>query len=208
MKTILVYGDSNSHGTPPLRGLPAEGRHPKPDRWPEVMAAALGAGFDVITDGLPGRTTVHEDHVEGGARNGAAVLPSSLHAHKPLDLVIIMLGTNDLKKRFSVSSWEVARSVARLIGIVNAQGLGCDVMVVSPVPVRETGTLTEVFAGAEARQAGLDAHLEDVARDAGAGFFAAGSVAQVSDVDGVHLAIGAHRALGAAMADVVKARLG
>ncbi len=204
--TILVFGDSNSHGTPPLASLPASGRHNKADRWPEVMGDVLGA--EVITDGLPGRTTVHDDPVEGGARNGAAVLLSSLHAHKPLDLVILMLGTNDLKMRFSVSAWEIARSVMRLVEITQAEAVARDVMVVAPAPVRETGILAEVFAGAEARQVGLVDHLKAMAKAAGIGFFEAGSVVETSQIDGVHLDVAAHHTLGRAMADAVRRRLG
>ncbi len=203
--TILVFGDSNSHGTPPLASLPAEGRHAKADRWPEVMAMELGR--EVITDGLPGRTTVHDDPVEGGARNGAAVLLSSLHAHKPLDLVIIMLGTNDLKSRFSVSAWEIARSVERLVGMVRQEGVAKDVMVVAPAPVRETGVLREVFAGAEHRQTGLSEHLAAMAETSGFGFLDAGAFVSVSDIDGVHLETEQHHSLGKAVAEVVRERL-
>lgn len=204
--TILVFGDSNAHGTPPIVSLPAIGRHAKRDRWPEVVATELG--LDVITDGLPGRTTVHDDPVEGGARNGAAVLVSALHAHKPLDLVIIMLGTNDLKTRFSVSAWEIARSVMRLVEMTRTEGVAKDLMVVAPCPVTETGALTDVFQGAEARQTGLVEHLREMARAAGVGFFEAGSVAHVSGVDGVHLEPDQHHALGRAMAAAVRERLG
>lgn len=204
MINILVFGDSNSHGTPPLNRLGEVARYDKADRWPEVMAADLGAGFDVVTDGLPGRTTVHDDPVEGGMRNGATVLPSALHSHKPLDLVIIMLGTNDLKTRFSVSAYEIARSVERLVGVTRAEDVAKNVMVVAPAPVRETGCLTEVFAGAEARQDGLTEMLRKMADALGIGFFDASSVARVSQIDGVHLDADQHHALGLAMAKAVR----
>lgn len=203
--TILVFGDSNSHGTPPLETLPSEGRYARADRWPEVMADALG--HEVVCDCLPGRTTVHDDPVEGGMRNGATVLPSTLHAHKPLDLVILMLGTNDLKNRFSVSAWEIARSVIRLCEMTRAEAVAKDIMIVAPAPVREAGVLADIFAGAEARQRDLNTHLEAMAAADGLGFFDAGSVVGVSPVDGVHLEIAAHHALGQAMANAVRERL-
>lgn len=206
MNPILVFGDSNAHGTPPIVTLPASGRHDRADRWPEVMAAALGR--EVISDALPGRTTVHDDPVEGGQRNGASVILSSLHAHKPLDLVIIALGTNDLKMRFSVSSWEISRSVMRLVEMTYREEVARDVMVMAPAPVREIGDLRDVFAGAEKRQHGLTGHLREICKAAGIGFFDAGEVVEVSSVDGVHLEIEAHHALGRAMAEAVRARLG
>lgn len=199
MKTCLVYGDSNSHGTPPIADLGVDGRLPKAQRWPQVMAAGLGPDWDVITDGLPGRTTVHEDMVEGGARNGLAVLPAALHAHKPLDLLILMLGTNDLKHRFSVTGYEIASSLFRLVRCAQIEGVVRKIMVVSPVPVVETGTLAEAFTGAEVRQMGLAAELQKRAEDAGIAFFDAGQVAVVSPIDGVHLDAAAHQALGQAM---------
>jgi lysophospholipase L1-like esterase len=74
---------------------------------------ALGPEFTVISEGLPGRTTVHDDTVEGGKRSGVEVLPAILPSHAPVDLMLLMLGTNDLKPRFSVTAAEIARSLER-----------------------------------------------------------------------------------------------
>ena len=95
MSVILCYGDSNTHGTPPMDHLGTNERHKWNERWPNVMANTLGPKYNVIDEGLPGRTTVHDDNVEGGMRNGMTVLPAILHSHKPIDLMLIMLGTND-----------------------------------------------------------------------------------------------------------------
>ncbi len=207
MAVLLCYGDSNTHGSAPLAGPGGRERHKRGDRWPDVLAAALGPDHQVIAEGLGGRTTVHDDPVEGGMRNGRTVLPAILHSHRPLDLLLILLGTNDLKPRFSVSAWEIARSVERLVLDARAEDVVSDILVIAPVPVRETGTLAEVFAGAEARQAGLACHLEEMAARQGCGFFDAGSVVAVSGVDGVHWDAPAHHALGLALAPVVAARL-
>lgn len=207
MPVVLCYGDSNTHGTRPITRIGHLDRHDRADRWPDVMAAALGADVQVIAEGLPGRTTVHDDPVEGGARNGIAVLPAILHSHRPIDLMVVMLGTNDLKPRFSVTAWEIARSVERLCLAARAEGVVADLMILAPVPVIEVGTLDDAFAGAEARQDGLARHLADVADRIGAGFLDAGAFASVSPVDGVHWDAAAHHALGAAMARAVAARL-
>ncbi|MCR9272038.1 MULTISPECIES: GDSL-type esterase/lipase family protein [Mameliella] len=207
MKTILCYGDSNTHGTAPLPAPGVDLRHPPGDRWPDVMARELGAGFRVIDEGLPGRTTVHDDLVEGGMRNGATVLPAILHSHKPIDLMVLMLGTNDLKIRFSVSAWEIARSVERLALMARAEGVVRDIVLVSPVPVQETGALREVFAGAEARQAGMEGFIEAAAERQEAGFLRAGDHVAVSPKDGVHWEPEAHHRFGKVLAGVVAERL-
>lgn len=207
MAVILCYGDSNTHGTPPMANLGVQDRHSPGQRWPDVMAAALGPDHRVIDEGLPGRTTVHDDPVEGGMRNGLTVLPAVLHSHRPVDLLVLMLGTNDLKHRFSVTGFEIARSVERLALLARAEAVVRDILIVAPVPVRECGSLAEVFTGAEARQRDLTEQLRDGAARMGCGFFDAGSVVQVSELDGVHFDAGAHEALGRAMATAVQERL-
>lgn len=207
MAVILCYGDSNTHGTCPLPELGADLRYAPEDRWPDVMGRALGSGHQVIAEGLPGRTTVHDDLIEGGMRNGMTVLPAILHSHKPIDLLVLMLGTNDLKIRFSVSAWEIARSVERLALAARAEGVVGDIVLIAPAPVRETGTLREVFAGAEARQEGLDAHIETAAARLGCGFVRAGDHVGVDPEDGVHWSAASQRAFGAVLAPIVAGRL-
>jgi lysophospholipase L1-like esterase len=207
MPVVLCFGDSNTHGTMPIRQLGRSERHPHGSRWPDVMAEALDGGTQVIAEGLPGRTTVHDDPVDGGCRNGIAVLPALLHSHKPLDLMVVLLGTNDLKSRFSVNAYEIARSVERICLLARAEGVVADLMIVAPVPVTESGLLDNTFAGAEARQAGLADHLRETADRMATGFVDAGQHIAVSPVDGVHWEADAHRKFGAVMAKAVAARL-
>lgn len=210
---VLCFGDSNTHGTVALRDLADRRRHDDATRWPEVMAARLGPGMRVIDEGLPGRTTVHDDPIEGAHKNGLAVLPALLESHRPLDLVVVMLGTNDLKHRFSLTPFDIAAGLRRLGETVQASGCGRDgrapgLLLVAPVPVEETGLLAEMFTGGAAKSRALARHVAQVAGVLGAAFFDAGSVAQVDPVDGIHLDAEAHRALGAAMADAVGRALG
>ncbi|MCK0151184.1 SGNH/GDSL hydrolase family protein [Marivita sp. S6314] len=207
MRTILCYGDSNTHGTKPLTELGQFARYDPDDRWPDVMARALGPQHGVISEGLPGRTTVHDDPVEGGMRNGLTVLPAILHSHTPIDLMVLMLGTNDLKHRFSVTAFEIVRSVERLVMATKAEGVVEDILIVAPAPVREAGVLADVFVGAEQRQTGLTEHLLAAAERQGCGFAAAGQSVAVSPVDGVHWEAAAHQAFGAVMARTIKERL-
>ena len=208
MPVVLCYGDSNTHGTTPITTLGVLERHPRGSRWPDVMAAALGPDVQIIAEGLPGRTTVHDDPVEGGCRNGIAVLPAILHSHRPIDLMVVMLGTNDLKTRFSVSAFEIARSVERICTLARAEGVVADLLIVAPAPVIAAGVLADTFAGAEARQLPLAAHLEAAAHRLGAGFLDAGTHVTVSPVDGVHWDEAAHHRFGTVMAAAVTARLG
>ena len=89
-------------------------------RWPGVLRAALGAGFEIVEEGHPGRTTVHDDPVEGAHKNGRTHLRAILESHWPLDLVIISLGTNDLKFRHGVSAFDIASSIGTLVDLVRA----------------------------------------------------------------------------------------
>lgn len=208
MPTILCFGDSNTHGTVPLDRIGQTARYPRGVRWPDVMARALGPDFDVISEGLPGRTTVHDDPVEGGCRSGLASLPAILPSHAPLDLMVLMLGTNDLKPRFSATAFEIARSAERLV--MEARQILPDLAIslVSPVPVREAGCLKDIFEGAEQKQKGLREFIKVAADRQHCGFLDAGAVVEVSEIDGVHWEADGHAAFGAAAATHVRDRLG
>ena len=111
MKTILCFGDSNTWGfIPESITAPFPARHPHDVRWTGILARELGPNLRVIEEGQNGRTTVHDDPF-AAARNGKLVLPAILESHKPLDLVVLMLGTNDLKNVFGVSPGEIAMGV-------------------------------------------------------------------------------------------------
>ena len=110
-RTVLCYGDSNTYGAVPT--LARIGRHRfAPDRrWPGIVRKQLGSGWDVVEEGLPSRTTLRDDPIEGSHKNGLRGLPIALESHMPIDLVILMLGTNDLKQRFAASPSDIADSV-------------------------------------------------------------------------------------------------
>jgi lysophospholipase L1-like esterase len=135
-----------------------------------------------------------------------------LESHRPLDLVVVMLGTNDLKARFGASASDIALGVERLIVEVQRSDAGPDagapdVMVAAPCALQETGIFAEVFAGAAARSLALPAALATVATRHGAGFFDAGTVASVDPVDGIHLDAAGHAAIGAGLATAVRQQL-
>jgi lysophospholipase L1-like esterase len=207
--TVLVYGDSNSHGTAPMPTLLDSRRFGPAERWPGVMAAELGPGWRLVEEGLPGRTTVHPDPVSGVHKNGLAVLPAVLESHAPIDLVILMLGTNDLKARFGLPPVEIAVSVEQLVrhirqGFCGIDGTAPALLLVCPPPVEETGCLAEVFEGGAARSRRLAPLYAEVAGRWGAAFLDAGTVIRPSPVDGVHFEAEDHRRLGMAVAQAVR----
>lgn len=207
-KTLLAYGDSNTHGTPPMAERGASGRFGPDVRWPGVMGAALGAGWQVIEEGLPGRTTGLPDPVMGSHMNGQEGLKMALGCHRPLNLLLIMLGTNDLKTRFGPAPDKIAAGAAGLLDIAlhpdtQAAHGGFGVVLICPPPVKERGVLAGEFFGAEAAGAGLAAAYARLARGKGVGFLDAGEVIETSELDGVHCEPEAHRVLGTALAQVV-----
>ena len=209
VRSVLCFGDSNTHGTRAMRTPTDKHRHPKPQRWPSVMATALGEDWDVIAEGHPGRTTVHDDPIEGAHKNGFRVLHALLESHRPLDLVILMLGTNDLKARFGLSAHDIMLGVQRLVGELQRSDCGPEgrapaVLVVAPVAVSETGIFTEIFAQAAAKSAELPNLLCAMAARSGAGFVDLNPVASIDPVDGIHLDAQAHAAIGAQIAQAVQ----
>ena len=190
--TILCYGDSNTHGTRPMQEGSAMQRFEVADRWPGVLRAALGADCLVIEEGLPGRTTVHDDPIEGVHRNGLRTLRACLESHVPLDLVVLMLGTNDLKTRFSVTPADIAGSIERLLReiLLCTDSFG-------------PGALGAILEGGAAKSRALAPLYQAVALRHGASFLDAGSIIRVSPIDGVHFEADQHHRLGAAVAAVI-----
>lgn len=204
MPRVLIYGDSNSFGTGPSPSLGSDVVHRAGVRWGDVMAQRLGPDWDVVVEGLPGRTTVHDDPIEGAYRNGLTVLPAILHSHRPIDVLAICLGTNDQKLRFGLGALDVALGLARLTREARASGTVERVLVIAPPPLKERGDFAEMFAGAEARGQGLAAHAARLAADEGAAFLDAGSVIAVDETDGIHWSAEAHAALGEHVAGIVR----
>lgn len=207
MKSVLCYGDSLTWG------YSAEGpsRHAYEDRWPSVLQAELGEGVRVIADGLNGRTTAFDDHLAGADRNGARILPTVLTTHAPLDLVVIMLGANDMKPWIHGNPVAAKQGMERLVDIVRGHDYPFDwaapkVLLVSPPAVSRTenAEFREMFAGGDAASQRLAQLYAELAGLTGCGFFDAGGVAKTTPLDGVHLDAENTRAVGRAIAPVVR----
>ncbi|WGF89015.1 SGNH/GDSL hydrolase family protein [Marinivivus vitaminiproducens] len=203
-RTVLCYGDSNTHGTKPLTRPDVLERFDEPDRWPGVLRALLGREWTVIEEGLPARTTVHDDPIEGRHKNGLTTLRACLESHVPIDAIVLMLGTNDLKARFGLTPADIAGGLAVLLDEIRVTGLVSTLgqprlLVMAPVPIEETGFLGDIFKGGAAKSRELARLYREVATAYGASFLDAGQHATVSPIDGIHYEADEHRRLGKAV---------
>ncbi len=205
---VVAYGDSNTWGYDPATGA----RFAAGLRWTGVMSQELGGGFSVIEEGLSGRTSVFDDPIEP-YRNGLAYLPPCLLSHAPLDVLIISLGCNDLKRRFSLSPGDIALGVERLVVTakslpVGRAGATPDIILAAPPPVAELTAFADMFEGAQEKSRGLGARYRAVAKLHGVGFLDAGEHIRCSSLDGIHLESDQHARLGRVMAAAVREQLG
>ena len=212
MKNILCFGDSNTWGFTPGTGV----RYAPDVRYTGVLQAALGADYRVNEDGSNARTTVYEDPWTPW-RLGKEALPIALVAHKPLDLLILNLGTNDLKFTDAYGASKGAETLISLTTLVQARKEsslvfpnGIQILLVSPIemdPVVANDPFGSLRNGAEESKK-FAYYYQHVAEAKGVHFFDAATAAVPSKVDGVHMEPESHRALGLALADKVREILG
>ena len=117
MPVLMCLGDANTWGTRSMADQNDVRRFGRTERWPGVLHAGLSAGWHLVEEGLPGRTLNHDDPVEGEDRNAPRKFRALLESHRPLDRLIVMLGTNDCKARFAATP---ARITAGLHAVVDA----------------------------------------------------------------------------------------
>lgn len=203
LKQILCFGDSNTYGFIPG----SEGRRYGPDvRWTGRLGTLLGPEYHIVEEGLSGRTTVFDDPILPG-RNGGDYLYPCLHSHAPLDLLLIMLGTNDCKMRFGASAQNIAAGMAALVRMALTAPVWRErprVLVAAP-PAMTPQCFAEA-AGAESGRLCADKSrllaplYQKIADQPGCSFFDAGSCAAVSALDGTHLEEMSHCALAHGLA--------
>ncbi|SEQ47927.1 Lysophospholipase L1 [Devosia sp. YR412] len=214
MKTILAYGDSLTYGANPR---PDGLRHAYENRWPSVLEQGLGDNVRVIAEGLGGRTTAFDDGSASSDRNGARILPVLLDSHKPLDLVIVMLGSNDLKPAIHGRAITASYGIRKLIQVVrghfvNPGEVTPKLLIVSPphlVPTRHAEMGLHFGGDAAIAESKLMAgYYRTRAQEYGAEFYDAADVAHADPLDGVHLDPANTRAIGTGLVPVVKSLLG
>jgi lysophospholipase L1-like esterase len=204
MTVIVAFGDSNTWGYDPKSAA----RFAPEARWTGVMQRELGPATHVIEEGLNGRTTVFDDPIEPG-RRGSDYLPPCLRSHAPLDLLILALGCNDMKKRFSASPGDIANGAERLIHIARAEAVGPGgapppIQLVAPPPIARLTDFAEMFEGAREKSLLLAKRYRDVAERLNVGFVDAGAFVACSDLDGIHFEADAHAILGHAIVEAAR----
>ena len=207
-KNIMCYGDSNTYGESPE----GNGRYPRHERWTGILQDRLGGDYHIIEEGLNGRTSVWEDPVEGD-KCGLRQLPSILASHTPLDLLIIMLGTNDLKHRFSATATDISLAMERMVKTAQSVDNYTSekpfrILLVCPAEVRPTTFLGEVFGDRSGTTKKLPALYEAVAQRCGVHFLNIAQYAQPSELDGLHFDRENHKKVAAAMETKIREILG
>jgi len=204
MKTILCYGDSNTWGWNPHD----KSRFSINERWPGVLRQELGSGYYVIEEALNGRTTVWEDPIIG-YRSGKEYLTPCLESHKPIDLVILMLGTNDLKKRNALSPLDIARGIETLIKMIKKSDCGPNggepkILLLCPPHVGKLNAdFSQIFEDAVEKSKRLSIHYKSMAELYGCYYLDTSTIITASDIDGIHIEKREHEKLGKAVAGIV-----
>ncbi len=208
MKSILFFGDSNTWGFDPRTG----GRYPADVRYTGLLRSMLPVGYQVVECGLNGRTTAYSDGYDGWS-SGSEYLPVMLKTHDPIDLVALMLGTNDLKARLGLTLDDITKGMRRLINIVHSPGMwnlraAPRVLVIAPMHLCGETLLTSPFGET------FSARSVDLSRKLGAAFetlcanencccFDAGQLGAVTSNDGVHMSPADHRRLADMLAHIL-----
>ena len=207
MKTVLCYGDSNTYGYDPRTGF----RYPASVRWTCRLAALLGDDYHVVEEGCNGRTTVFDDPIEGW-KNGLGYLKPCLNSHKPVDIVVMMLGSNDLKETFHASPEQIAEGAGVLVETIQnftreKQGFEPKIVLVCPPEIGEGITESPFYGSfyenAIERSRQLPALYKSVAERFGCIFVNAAAYIRPSAEDSLHLDPQAHAKLAEVLAEAV-----
>lgn len=210
MKHILCFGDSNTWGFIPGSGK----RYDEHTRWTGVLADILGEGWYVHEEGLNARTTVFDSSFKDFL-NGRKALTMLLQSQKPIDVLVISLGTNDLKEH---NAWHSAMGIGQLVNdalhvdevIPSSEPVwsnGPQILVVSPIAIGEcleNINPLDDLAGKHVESLRFPELMGMICRQYDVEMVDAQQLAHPSDVDGVHMTAEGHRALGLHIAQKVK----
>ena len=212
-KHILCFGDSNTHGYCADPADCADGgvRFAEEQRWTQLLQADLGQDYLVIEEGLSGRTTCFDDPIHEGL-NGLDYIYPCLKSHEAIDLLIIMLGTNDCKDRFYSSAACIGLGMARLVN--KAKSTDCwggktpNILVIAPPPIGEGMLTSSVAATMGQLCVEKSRQLADSYREQcellNVSFLDAGAIGcEFNTVDFMHLTSRGHRTLAEKLAELV-----
>lgn len=192
-KTVVCYGDSNTWGR-----VPRAGRYPRSVRWPNQLQKLLGEDYEVISEGLPGRTFVAADP-ERPFRCGITHLKSIIESRVPIDAMVIMLGTNDVKTIYDLSPETIAEHLEQTVEM--AQKDVKKILIVCPpeIIIPETNDLHSEFINGPEISKKLPPLFKLVAKKYGCGFLNAQDHISSSKIDGFHFDPESHYDLAVAI---------
>ncbi|WP_298963951.1 SGNH/GDSL hydrolase family protein [uncultured Roseibium sp.] len=208
-KTVVCFGDSLTWGFNPAD----KSRFGHDIRWTRLLQKELGHRYYVVEEGINGRTTVFEDPVRGD-KNGLAHLDGVRKTHMPIDIMTIMLGTNDLQDRFCMSADAIGRAMGRILFAAtratdDVEGRAPKVLLMAPPALGDftgkefAGIYSNAHGGEQSKLiAGV---YRQIAEEYGVGFFDTSSVISVSDIDAVHFEAAPQASLAKAIAAEVRA---
>lgn len=211
-KSILCFGDSLTWGWIPVQEGSPTLRYPFHQRWTGAMAVELGQGYQIIEEGLSARTTSADDPNDGRL-NGSQYLPAALASHLPLDLVIILLGTNDTKPFYNRTPYDIAYGMAKLVGqvLTSAGGVGtpypapkCLVVAPPPLTPMPHPYFQGMFGGGHEKSNELSKQYAAMADFMKVNFLNAGDFITTDGCDGIHFTVQNNLDLGSAIARKVK----
>jgi lysophospholipase L1-like esterase len=199
-RRVLCFGDSITWGFNPINQM----RMDENERWTGILGSGLGDEYAIIEEGLNSRTTVWDDPLHGPQKNGLKYLIPCLASHKPLDLVILMLGTNDMKQRFSLSTTEIARGINVLVEVIlksesGPNGLSPKILLLSPPLLRDLTGFEDEFRNTHNKSQKLPGYLKKIADEQGCYFLDSSKIMVASELDGVHPAVPEHKKLATAL---------
>lgn len=198
---ILCFGDSNTFGISPVNGK----RLSEIERWPTLLKQMLGTGFEVIEAGEPNRTLVNNPPFMGD-KSGIKYLKPYLEAHT-VDVVIIQLGTNDLKARFALSAIDIGKALEKLVLAIKAfyhDKAQPKIIILSPPKVYEVGSYKSIYAGAGKKAEQLSLEFKAMAYRHTCEFLDCYPLIQPCKKEGIHLPVSEHRELANSLKDVVR----
>lgn len=208
VKTVVCFGDSNTHGYNSFNMR----RFTENERWTCLLADLLGDSYLVHEEGLGGRTACFDDPLFEGL-NGLSYLYPCLMTHEPVDLLIIMLGTNDVKSRFGATPQNIAKGMERLVRkamlSVEAWREKPNVLIITPPPIAEgyasTNVAGEMGDGCVEKSQALAPLYEDVAKLLGCHYLDAGAIEGIEmyPYDYMHLSLDSHRILAETLAKLI-----
>jgi lipolytic enzyme, G-D-S-L len=204
-KRVVIFGDSNTWGYDAATG----GRFNEEIRWPMVVAKLLGNEYRIMEEGLCGRTTCLDDPFNEGLSGLSYILPC-LQSHSPLDMLVIMLGTNDCKERFSLTAANIALGMRRLVKKAMEAEVWRDkpnILIIAPGPILKECELSPVGKNmgiCSDKSYEIAKEYKLVAEELGVGFFDSDKYVVMNDIDFMHLTADSHIALAKEVSGIIK----